>query len=35
VESDSGTKLPVGLQILGPDLGESVLLKIAKSVESL
>lgn len=35
VESDSGTKLPVGLQILGPDLGESILLKIAKTVESL
>ena len=35
VDSGSGTQLPVGLQILGPDLGEHVLLKIAKTVESL
>ncbi|SHK11028.1 aspartyl/glutamyl-tRNA(Asn/Gln) amidotransferase subunit A [Rubritalea squalenifaciens DSM 18772] len=34
VESDSGTKLPVGLQILGPDLGEHTLLKIGKTLET-
>lgn len=35
VDSGNGTQLPVGLQILGPDLGEHVLLQIAKAVESL
>lgn len=34
LDSDSGTKLPVGLQILGPDLGESTILQIAKAVEN-
>ncbi|GAA5494437.1 glutamyl-tRNA(Gln) amidotransferase subunit A [Rubritalea halochordaticola] len=34
VESDSGSKLPVGLQILGPDLGEHTLLKIGKTLET-
>jgi len=30
---DGGTDLPVGLQILGPHLGEAVLLQIAKAAE--
>lgn len=34
VTSDTGTELPVGLQILGPDLGESTLLKIGKVMEA-
>ena len=33
VTSDSGSELPVGLQILGPHLGESSLLRIAKAAE--
>ena len=33
VDSGSGTKLPVGLQILGPHLGEAKLLQIAKAAE--
>ena len=33
VDSGSGTKLPVGLQILGPHLGEANLLQIAKAAE--
>lgn len=33
--SESGSKLPVGLQILGPHLGEPTILKVAKTVESL
>jgi aspartyl-tRNA(Asn)/glutamyl-tRNA(Gln) amidotransferase subunit A len=32
---DSGTNLPVGLQILAPHLGEAKLLKIAKAAEQL
>ncbi len=35
VDSDSGTKLPVGLHILGPNLGESTILKVAKTIEEL
>ena len=31
---DGGTNLPVGLQILGPHLGEAKLLQIARAVES-
>jgi aspartyl-tRNA(Asn)/glutamyl-tRNA(Gln) amidotransferase subunit A len=31
---DGGTNLPVGLQILGPHLGEAKLLRIAKAAES-
>jgi aspartyl-tRNA(Asn)/glutamyl-tRNA(Gln) amidotransferase subunit A len=30
---DGGTDLPVGLQILGPHLGEAQLLRIAKAAE--
>lgn len=33
VDSGSGTNLPVGLQILGPHLGEAKLLQIAKAAE--
>ena len=33
VASDSGSTLPVGLQILGPHLGEEVVLRVAKSAE--
>jgi len=33
VDSGDGTKLPVGLQILGPHLGEAKLLQIAKAAE--
>jgi aspartyl-tRNA(Asn)/glutamyl-tRNA(Gln) amidotransferase subunit A len=33
VASDEGTQLPVGLQILGPHLGEAKLLQIAKAAE--
>ena len=32
---DGGSKLPVGLQILGPHLGEAKLLQIAKAAETL
>ena len=35
VASDSGSQLPVGLQILGPHMGEHAILKVAKTVESL
>ncbi|MFC4995526.1 Asp-tRNA(Asn)/Glu-tRNA(Gln) amidotransferase subunit GatA [Rubritalea tangerina] len=35
ITSDAGTQLPVGLQILGPDLGEATILKVAKTVEGL
>ena len=31
---DGGTNLPVGLQILGPHLGEAKLLQIAKAAEA-
>jgi len=31
---DGGSNLPVGLQILGPHLGEAILLQIAQAVES-
>lgn len=34
VDFDGGTNLPVGLQILGPHLGEAKLLKIAKAAEA-
>ena len=34
ITSDSGSELPVGLQILGPHMGEQAILKVAKSVES-
>ncbi len=33
VVSDDGKNLPVGLQILGPHLGEAMLLRIAKAAE--
>ena len=33
VTSETGTQLPVGLQILGPHLGEASLLRIARSAE--
>lgn len=33
VPSDNGTQLPVGLQILGPHLGEARILQIAKAAE--
>ncbi|MGD7652337.1 MAG: Asp-tRNA(Asn)/Glu-tRNA(Gln) amidotransferase subunit GatA [Verrucomicrobiales bacterium] len=33
-DSDNGSKLPVGLQILGPHLGEAKILQIAKAAES-
>ena len=33
VSSDSGSQLPVGLQVLGPHLGESTLLRVAKAAE--
>jgi aspartyl-tRNA(Asn)/glutamyl-tRNA(Gln) amidotransferase subunit A len=33
VDSGEGTQLPVGLQILGPHLGEAKLLQIAKAAE--
>ncbi|MDB6078288.1 MAG: glutamyl-tRNA(Gln) amidotransferase, subunit [Akkermansiaceae bacterium] len=33
VPSGEGTELPVGLQILGPHLGEATLLRIAKAAE--
>ncbi len=33
VDSDGGTDLPVGLQILAPHLGEAKLLRIAKAAE--
>jgi aspartyl-tRNA(Asn)/glutamyl-tRNA(Gln) amidotransferase subunit A len=35
VDSDGGKNLPVGLQILGPHLGEAKLLQIAKAAEAL
>ena len=35
VTSDTNTQIPVGLQILGPHLGEQKLLQIARSAESL
>ncbi|MCU0796703.1 MAG: Asp-tRNA(Asn)/Glu-tRNA(Gln) amidotransferase subunit GatA [Akkermansiaceae bacterium] len=34
IESDTGTRLPVGLQILGPHLGEASLLRVAKAAEA-
>ena len=34
VASDSGSQLPVGLQILGPHMGEQAILKVARAVES-
>lgn len=34
VTSDTGTELPVGVQILGPHFGEAKLLQIAKAVEA-
>jgi len=33
VASDTDTQLPVGLQILGPHLGEETILKVAKAAE--
>ena len=33
VASDTGTQLPVGLQVLGPHLGEASLLRVAKAAE--
>lgn len=33
VDSSTGTQLPVGLQILGPHLGEEVVLRVAKAAE--
>ncbi|BCU75696.1 Asp-tRNA(Asn)/Glu-tRNA(Gln) amidotransferase subunit GatA [Luteolibacter sp. LG18] len=33
ITSDTGTELPVGLQILGPHFGEAKLLQIAKAAE--
>lgn len=33
VDFDGGKNLPVGLQILGPHLGEAILLRIAKAAE--
>lgn len=35
VTSDSGTTLPVGLQILGPHMGEHQILRVARAVELL
>jgi len=35
VSSDSGNPLPVGLQILGPHMGEEKILKIARAAEKL
>tara|TARA_B110000285_G_scaffold48101_1_gene54327 strand:- start:2649 stop:4076 length:1428 start_codon:yes stop_codon:yes gene_type:complete len=34
VTSASGSQLPVGLQILGPHMGEQAILKVARAVES-
>jgi aspartyl-tRNA(Asn)/glutamyl-tRNA(Gln) amidotransferase subunit A len=34
VASESGSQLPVGLQILGPHMGEQAILKVARAVES-
>ncbi len=34
VSNSAGNQLPVGLQILGPQLGEAVILKVAKTCES-
>lgn len=33
INSDTGTKLPVGLQILGPHMGEQKLLQVARAAE--
>jgi aspartyl-tRNA(Asn)/glutamyl-tRNA(Gln) amidotransferase subunit A len=33
VDADGGTKLPVGLQILGPHLGEPAILRVARAAE--
>lgn len=33
ITSDSGTQLPVGLQILGPHMGEQNILKVARAAE--
>ena len=35
VTSETGTELPVGLQILGPHLGEQQILRVAKAAEAL
>ena len=35
VASNSGSQLPVGLQILGPHMGEQSILRVARTVESL
>mgnify|MGYP001585421710 CR=1 FL=1 len=35
ITADSNSQLPVGLQILGPHMGEQTILKIAKTVEDL
>lgn len=35
VDWDGGTRLPVGLQILGPHLGEAKMLQIAKAAEQI
>jgi len=34
VTSDTSTQLPVGLQVLGPRLGEALILRIAQTVET-
>jgi aspartyl-tRNA(Asn)/glutamyl-tRNA(Gln) amidotransferase subunit A len=34
VTSDTATELPVGLQVLGPRLGEALILRIAQAVET-
>ena len=34
VDSEEGTQLPVGLQILAPHLGETALLRVAKAAEA-
>ncbi|MGB2266893.1 MAG: amidase family protein, partial [Akkermansiaceae bacterium] len=34
ITSESGSQLPVGLQILGPHMGEQAILKTAQALES-